>query len=283
MILTCPNCATGYFVEDGQIGPSGRKVRCAACSERWTAFPEAPATAATVEPDAPSPAPGSFGVELPRAFRSRAEEERRMRAAASAGAAWAGLAVAVAVVIGAGVVFRQNVVRVWPQTASAYSVIGLPVNPVGLVIESVKAEPSLQEGHAVLAVSGMIRNVVDRSVAAPPLRVTLLNAQGKRVAGQIDALGNANIPPGETRHFSTAIVDPPFSAHDLEVDFAAGSEARAAATHRLPAASQPPAPPAFATPAPAQSAGLRGPAGGPAANAAAPVTPPTANVASSRA
>src|SRR5262249_12097839 len=40
MILTCPECATGYFVEDSQIGPDGRKVRCAACGARWVAQAE---------------------------------------------------------------------------------------------------------------------------------------------------------------------------------------------------------------------------------------------------
>jgi hypothetical protein len=122
------------------------------------------------------------------------------------------------------------------------------VNPVGLVIEDVRAEPSLQQGHAVLAVSGVIRNVVDRVVAAPPLRISLLNAQGKRVAGQIDALANARIPPGETRHFVTAIFDPPFSAHDLQVDFAVGAKADAVAMR------------ATAGPAAAQPLALRGPA-----------------------
>ena len=212
--------------------------------------------------------------DLPRAFRTRAEEERRLRRAAALGAVWAGAAVAAASVLGVGLVFRENVVRVWPQTASAYALIGLPVNPVGLVIEDVRAEPSLQQGHAVLAVSGVIRNVVGRDVAAPPLRVTLLNAQGKRVAGQIDAITNARIPPGEMRRFATAIFDPPFSAHDLQVDFAVGAQSRALAasarTVSPPNAPQPPTP-----------TSLRGPARAPAAAPviATPAPPAVVNAA----
>lgn len=275
MILTCPECATGYFVDDAQIGSAGRKVRCASCGHRWTATLEAAAAApAASAARASQGADDSSGPllsrdDLPRAFRTRAEEERRLRRAAAMGAVWAGAAVAAASVLGVGLVFRENVVRMWPQTASAYSLIGLPVNPVGLVIEEVRAEPSLQQGHAVLAVSGVIRNVVGRDVAAPPLRVTLLNAQGKRVAGQIDAIANARIPPGETRRFATSIFDPPFSAHDLQVDFAVGAQAHViAASVRGAAAPMAPQQPPTS---------LRGPASAPvAAPVVAPPTPPAA-------
>src|SRR5262249_50876581 len=147
------------FVDDALIGSVGRKVRCASCGHRWTAAldaaPEPVATAAPPSPTA-SITPAEPAVDdasdpmlarddLPRAFRTRAEEERRLRRAAAMGAVWAGAAVAAASVFAVGLVFRENVVRVWPQTASAYSLIGLPVNPVGLVIEDVKAEPSLQQ------------------------------------------------------------------------------------------------------------------------------------------
>jgi hypothetical protein len=142
-----------------------------------------------------------------------------MRQAAVTGVAWAAAAVVVIALVGTGVVFRDGVVRAWPPTASFYAAIGLPVNPTGLVIEQVRAEPSLQEGHATLAISGVIRNVVDHAVVAPPLRISLVNAQGKRVAGQITALENARIPPGETRHFVTSIFDPPYSAANLQIDF----------------------------------------------------------------
>ena len=242
MILTCPECATGYFVDDAQIGPGGRKVRCAACGARWLATAEAPSAldlastetldepAGLVSPIAESESDRLSADDLPRVFRSRAEEEMRLRRAAVNGAIWAGGALAAVVLIGMAIVFRESVVRAWPQTASAYMAIGFPVNPVGLRIEDVRAEPALLQGHAVLVVSGVIRNVVDRMVSAPPLRISLMNAQGKRVAGQIDALANARIPPGETRHFVTAIFDPPLSAYVLKVEFAVGAKADAVAT-----------------------------------------------------
>jgi predicted Zn finger-like uncharacterized protein len=274
MILTCPECATGYFVEDGQIKAEGRAVRCASCNARWTAYPEAPldllsdaAEASPLHPKPIAPAAASgpteaivtlTGDDLPRQFRNRAEDERRMRQALVTGVIWAAAGLAVAIVILLAILMREQVVRAWPQTASAYAAIGLPVNPTGLMIEQVQAAPSLQDGHAALTISGVIRNVVGHTELAPPLRITLLNAQGKRVAGQIATLGNANIPPGETRHFVTSIFDPPFSAASLQVDFALGAQGgmnRVSAT-----AAPPPSTPTIA---------LRGPATDPSFTPAA--------------
>lgn len=40
MILTCPACASSYFIEDAKLGEKGRTVRCASCRHTWHAMPE---------------------------------------------------------------------------------------------------------------------------------------------------------------------------------------------------------------------------------------------------
>lgn len=37
MLIVCPNCATSYQVERSSLGPGGRSVRCARCSNIWFA------------------------------------------------------------------------------------------------------------------------------------------------------------------------------------------------------------------------------------------------------
>ena len=232
MILTCPDCATSYFVDDSKIPADGRVVKCASCGARWTATHEASLElhaseeegAVAIEPAIPDvddkPILELSGEDLPKAFRAKADTERRVREAAATGIIWAGMAAALVLLIALAIIFRVDVVRLWPRTASAYAGVGLPVNSLGLVIEGVRFEPSLQEGHAALSVSGMIRNIENEPVVTPPLRISLLNAEGKAVATKIARPADARIPPGETRHFAIALLDPPASAKELEVAFA---------------------------------------------------------------
>jgi predicted Zn finger-like uncharacterized protein len=255
MILTCPECATGYFVEDGQIRAEGRSVRCAACGYRWTARPESPldlvssSEEGAVGRGAALAEPPLTGDDLPKQFRARATNQLKLRQAAMAGLVWGAVVVVLALLVGAAIIFREGVVHAWPSTASTYAAIGLPVNRVGLVIENVRADPALQEGHAALSVSMAILNIEDHAIVSPPLSIVLLDAKGKRVGGQIVRPANPRIPPGERRFFATAILDPPLSAHDLEVTFAVD------AAGKLPTSKPVRAP----APAPAAAPVLRGP------------------------
>jgi predicted Zn finger-like uncharacterized protein len=271
MILTCPDCATRYVVDDERIGLQGRAVRCAACGARWTAASgdadpsprpgasepaPAPAEAlATDVLDEPAPLPtGRFeprpqpADQLPRAFRDRAQTKARVRQAATTGAVWAGLLGLFGLLIGAAVLMRQDVARLWPRTAGAYAMVGLPVNLVGLTIESQRALPALKDGHAAVVVSGALRNVLGRPVAAPPLRISLLSNTGKAVLVKIADPGGARIPPGEVRRFSVNVLDPPVSATGVEIGFVMG---------RRPAGALPVAAPPSTGPASAPD--LRGP------------------------
>ena len=232
MILTCPECATSYFVDDRKIAPEGRTVKCASCGHRWTAKPEAPLElelspdegalgreATPSEPETPAirDLPGG---ELPKAIRAKVETSRKVREAATHGIVWAGMTAVLALVFGLAVVFRVNVVGIVPGAAKAYALAGLPVNTLGLVIEGSRAEPALQDGHAALSISGMIRNVEDHPILTPPLKIELLDKTGKAIVSKIARPADPLVPPGETRHFALAILDPPTTAHDLQISFA---------------------------------------------------------------
>jgi len=249
MILTCPECATSYFVDDARIPAQGRRVRCSSCGHRWTAgrdgpLPDVSAAEPAVPPPPPEPAPvlppepadlevvPAEQAALAAPIRRPAASSRRPARAEGRGGAlvWAGAAaVAVALIAGA-IIFREQVVRLWPNSSAAYAGLGFDVRGGGLVLEQVQVKPAFLAGRPVLAVTGAIRNVRDVPVKAPPVRLTLLNRAGQPVAAKIARPADATIPGGAKRHFSVTMLDPPSTARELEVRFESGASKKHGAT-----------------------------------------------------
>ena len=244
MILTCPNCATRYFVDETKLGPDGRKVRCAGCGAAWRAEAEPPPldltpTASPYADPPPVDAPVRPAEALPRSFRAQQEARRRTRKAVAAGVVWAGLAAAFVVLMLAAVVFRVQVVQVWPRTAGAYAAVRLPVNPLGLSPEAVQATPGLQGGRAMLFVKGAERNVETAPRAPAALRVSLYDKGGARLASQVVRIAGAALKPGEARPFQAAFSDPPLAGVQVGVDFVFERTAPLRPAHLAKAAAPP--------------------------------------------
>ena len=273
MILTCPACATSYFVPDEAIGPNGRRVRCKSCGHDWRAMleDEPLELSAAEDPvgeggfgkreEAPESLAETPAPELPRAFRAKAEQKRRMKKAAAQGAAWAALAVILLALVGAAFMFRLQIVQAWPQAAAAYKLVGAPVNLAGLEFEAVGAKTAPHDPGKVV-VSGALRNIRDNEVVAPPVRVALLDDHGAEVGFKIVRIDAAPVLPGKVQGFAALIPDPSGHAAGINVDFAPPTPAPHAGVakpddHAAPAPVQAdPAPSKVETQAPT-AAGLR--------------------------
>ena len=77
--------------------------------------------------------------------------------------------------------WRADVVRWFPQTASLYAAIGLPVNLRGLVFANVTTEKESQDGVQVLVVEGKIVNAARHAVDVPRLRFAVRNDSGHEI------------------------------------------------------------------------------------------------------
>jgi predicted Zn finger-like uncharacterized protein len=235
MILTCPECATSYFVDDSRVPAAGRTVKCSNCGAKWTAVPEgAPSEPAPKPAPAPAPRPeppraDDLVVDGPEDAPLVAPITPRRRPATpskppprKAGSPVMVLVATAAVIVGllAGVIaFRSEIARIFPASRVAFAKVGLPAEPLGLVIEQVRADPAFQGGRPVLVITGQIRNVRDTAAMAPALRVSLLDKAEKPLAAKVAHPIDGRVPKGAVRHFAIAIVDPPFDTHDLEVTF----------------------------------------------------------------
>jgi len=176
-------------------------------------------------------AAGGDRMEAPMFASSRPTGRSRKSAKPSAsfsGLVWAmaGLVLASALVMAA--MFRTKVVEVWPKSASAYALVGLAINPTGLTFEKVKAVRIMQDGRAALRVSGAIRNIEQEARDLPPVRIALLDPQGKEVMVQIGRMDGVRIPARQERYFATVLVEPPAQSRDLAVTFALDGQSRSA-------------------------------------------------------
>ena len=245
MILTCPECATSYFADDSSIG-AGRTVRCASCGNTWRAEPDPPSEAiADVEPPEPeddpfaSTAPVADSELFERPIVQSVDEDPilatpiagrkdrvKREGGVRSGMVWAALGASLALLVVAALVFRFDIVRLWPKTASAYAGIGLPVNGIGLEIEKVHGRQSLMDGRPALVVTGMLHNVRHETIVAPPISIALLDKSGRRVLVKTIVADDPLVPPGQTREFKLSLLNPPAGASSLDITLVLGKPGR---------------------------------------------------------
>jgi predicted Zn finger-like uncharacterized protein len=158
MRIACPNCAATYEVPDKLLAAGPRPLRCARCRHEWQATPAdamAPAPALPVPAGAPPPerfppmppqaaaptVPDLVVDELPpqrpppaRGPRQHtpitplpagAEGAVEDRAKALALAAWAASILLLIGVAAGAVVWRQQIMAVWPPSERVFTALGL--------------------------------------------------------------------------------------------------------------------------------------------------------------
>jgi predicted Zn finger-like uncharacterized protein len=255
MILTCPDCATSYFVDDARIPPGGRTVKCTSCGARWHTSeqssppvledsdlfddPVAEEAPTPVEPEAPpsEPAPaeddlivtGPAPTARPRRPPPPPPKAKPGPSAARTGLV-AGLALLAALAV-AGVLFRDQLAAKIPPAAPVYAAIGLPADTLGLAIEGVKAEPAFRAGRPVITVTGVVRNLRAQGADSPAIRVEMLNAKGAPLATRIVRPLEPHVPGKARRHFALAIPDPPKGVQELALTFEGAGGKSAAPVH----------------------------------------------------
>jgi predicted Zn finger-like uncharacterized protein len=253
MILTCTSCATRYFADDASVGPEGRTVRCAACGHSWFVAPQlvldrpADAAPATFVEAPPQDDGGLTREQIERArqatqkplsaaamARAKQVERQRKEKIKQAAIAWSGAAGALALTLTLGVVLRQDVARIWPNTASVYATIGMPVNITGLEFSQIDVAKTFDGPTPMIVVTGSVKNVSRGVKAAPSIRFALRDETGEELTHWIADLPGEALQPGAARTFRSTLDAPISSAVDLEARFATKSELLAEAEQLRP-------------------------------------------------
>jgi predicted Zn finger-like uncharacterized protein len=125
------------------------------------------------------------------------------------------LIVADAILVG----WRNDVVRILPQTASFYSTLGLPVNLRGLVLDGVTTTTEQHEGVPILVVEGSVVNNTRKIVDVPRLKFVVRNAANEEVYSWTAVAPRATLPPGDAVSFRSRLASPPTDGRDVLVRF----------------------------------------------------------------
>jgi predicted Zn finger-like uncharacterized protein len=206
--------------EPGQISPAAADKTGAddAFATSWD-VPETPSPPLAPGPETleAHPSPPLEDVETLAARRAQ-RTSRRRRGRVRLPVVPSLIAVELAVIC-AALLWRAEIVRWMPQTASFFRAVGLEVNTRGLAFADVRTSKDTQQGITVLIVDGAIVNTTHATVAAPRLRFALRNTALAELVSWTAPPDKGTLGPGEALPFRSRLASPPTDGNDISVRF----------------------------------------------------------------
>ena len=117
------------------------------------------------------------------------------------------------------VFWRTDVVRLLPQTATFYKLVGLEVNLRGLAFKDIKITNETVDGKPVLVIEGMIVGETKKPVELPRLRFSVRDEQGAEIYAWNAVLEQPVLKPGERAYFKSRLASPPPEGRNIDVRF----------------------------------------------------------------
>jgi predicted Zn finger-like uncharacterized protein len=212
-----------YTLDEAQLGPNGRTVRCTACKTTWHAEkPEIPIDLSFSDTRKPEKVEDLQSVKaktLPHTYRALVEDKKRARELTAQGMVWGALAAAAVLILALGYFLRVEVVKTFPRVAGAYAMVGIRVNPTHLQIVSYTADKTFKAGRFVVAVQAQIKNLSGKPVPVPPVRVRLIDATLQQFDSVLLPPGGLVLAPNATRTLTFDVRDPKNLTASLDMQF----------------------------------------------------------------
>jgi predicted Zn finger-like uncharacterized protein len=115
--------------------------------------------------------------------------------------------------------WRTDIVRLMPQTATFYRMVGLDVNLRGLAFKDIKVTHETVDGKPVLVIEGAIVGQTRHPVELPRLRFSVRDAQGAEIYAWNAVLEQPALKPGERAYFKSRLASPPPEGRNIDVRF----------------------------------------------------------------
>ncbi|ESQ81300.1 MJ0042-type zinc finger domain-containing protein [Asticcacaulis sp. YBE204] len=226
MLVTCPKCALAYAIDDAQLGPQGRTVRCASCKSTWHAHKaeepiDLPMEKVVEKPAAKAPKKLAEvkAKKIPSMYREMIEGQKRHKALMAQGIIWSALAATFVMIMAGAYLLRVDVVKSFPRLAGAYAAVGVPVNAAGIEVLESKMEPTLRNGRFVMSVTLKVRNIRNSDTVVPPVRVHLLDQNNNEFDSIVIPPEGLTLAANETRSIGFIVPDAKNMARNLLVEF----------------------------------------------------------------
>ena len=129
------------------------------------------------------------------------------------------LTAAMGALVVALLVWRADVVRLMPQTATFYKMVGLDVNLRGVIFKDLKVATENVEGKPVLVIEGTIVSASRKPVDLPRLRFSVRDAQGAEIYAWNAVLDQTVLKPGEQAAFKSRLASPPAEGRNIDIRF----------------------------------------------------------------
>jgi predicted Zn finger-like uncharacterized protein len=212
------------------MGPADEGVAAPGDPTPEAAETSLPTPAAIADAPPLVPAIESFGItagsepdEIENfAVRRKRLQARRKRARRSS--RWTALILVLFAFNVALIGARNDVVRFFPQTASLFSAVGLPVNLRNLKFENMRITKEAQEGVSSLVVEGTIVSIANGATEVPRLRFAARDGAGQEVYTWTALPSRSILGPGEKLDFRSRFVSPPENAVDVMVRFSSAQD-----------------------------------------------------------
>lgn len=117
------------------------------------------------------------------------------------------------------VIWRTEMVRLLPQTATFYKMVGLEVNLRGLAFKDIKITNETVDDKPVLVIEGTIVGQSRNPVELPRLRFSVRDAQGAEIYAWNAVLEQPVLNPGEHAYFKSRLASPPAEGRNIDVRF----------------------------------------------------------------
>jgi len=193
---------------------------------------QAPVTIADAPPIAPEEPPTAAEATEADEIENFAARRKRLQARRNKerrSSRWTALILVLFAFNVALVGARSEVVRFFPQTASLFAAVGLPVNLRHLKFENTRISKETQEGLSALVIEGTIVSVASKPTEVPRLRFAARDAAGQEIYTWNALPSRSILGPGEKLDFRSRFVSPPPNATDVMVRFVTAQDSAAAA------------------------------------------------------